>query len=166
MNTTIRLARKTDIPPITDILNHEILHSTAIYDYEPRTVDYQLEWYDQKLKDQMPIIIVEGEGEVLGFGTFGIFRPKVAYRFSVEHSIYVKHTARSKGIGKLLMVELIKLAKKDGYHTMIAGIDALNKGSYEFHQKFGFKEVGRFKEVGYKFNQWLDLIFMELLLDT
>jgi phosphinothricin acetyltransferase len=113
----------------------------------------------------MPVIVAEKDNEVVGFGTYGIFRPWDAYRFSVEHSIYTHHNFRGMGIGKLIMTELIKLAIEQGFHTMIAGVDASNKGSYGFHKKFGFQEIGTFKEVGYKFDRWLDLVFMQLFLD-
>ena len=112
----------------------------------------------------MPVIVAEIDNEVVGFGTFGIFRPWPAYQFSVEHSIYVHKNARSKGIGKSLLTELIVLAKNGGYHTMIAGVDGSNKGSFEFHKKFGFEEIGTFKEVGFKFAKWLDLRFLQLFL--
>lgn len=165
MNLTIRKAEVKDVKTILEIINHEILHSTVVYDYRERTHAQQLAWFEKKTQDRMPVIVVEKDNEVVGFGTYGIFRPWDAYRFSVEHSIYTHHNFRGMGIGKLIMTELIKLAIEQGFHTMIAGVDASNKGSYEFHKKFGFQEIGTFKEVGYKFDQWLDLIFMQLFLD-
>ncbi len=160
----IRSAEQKDVESILNIVNHEILHSTVVYDYKERTYEQQLAWFEKKLQDNMPVIVAEKEENVLGFGTFGIFRPWDAYRFSVEHSIYTHHNFRGMGIGTLIMTELIRLATEKGYHTMIAGVDASNKGSFEFHKKFGFQEIGTFKEVGYKFDCWLDLIFMQLFL--
>lgn len=158
----IRLATLKDIPEILEIINYEIENSTVVYDYTKRSLEKQLQWFAAKKESGMPVLVVEKENKILGFGTFGIYRPWDAYKFSVEHSIYVSNSSREIGVGKALMEELIFLAKKEGYHTMIAGIDAENKGSYLFHEKFGFKEVGRFNEVGYKFDRWLDLIFMQL----
>ncbi|WP_067034268.1 GNAT family N-acetyltransferase [Allomuricauda sp. CP2A] len=165
MNLTIRKAEVKDVKAILEIINHEILHSTVVYDYQERTYAQQLAWFEKKLQDRMPVIVAEKDNEVVGFGTYGIFRPWDAYRFSVEHSIYTHHNFRGMGIGKLIMTELIKLAIEQGFHTMIAGVDASNKGSYGFHKKFGFQEIGTFKEVGYKFDRWLDLVFMQLFLD-
>ena len=161
---SIRPAKLEDVPEILNIINYEIKNSTVVYDYEPRTLNQQTEWFYAKQEAKMPILVAEKDSAILGFGSFGIYRPWEAYKYSVEHSIYISSEFQGKGIGKSLMEELIILAKLKGYHTMIAGIDAENTGSYLFHKKFGFKEVGRFNEVGYKFNRWLDLIFMQLYL--
>lgn len=111
------------------------------------------------------MLVADLDGEVAGFATYGTFRPKPGYRFTVEHSVYLGESFRGKGIGTLLLTELIKIAKEAGVHTMIGGIDSSNEGSYLFHQKLGFKEVARLKEVGHKFGGWLDIIFMQLILD-
>lgn len=164
MELIVRNAIKEDVDKILEILNHEILNSTSLYDYEERTYENQLQWFEKKIIDGLPVIVVEKGNNVVGFGSYGIFRPWAAYQYSVEHSIYIEKSFRAMGVGKVLLTELIKLAKNNGFHTMIAGIDASNKGSIEFHKKFGFTEVGFFKEVGYKFDKWLDLIFLQLML--
>ena len=164
MEIVIREAEERDVDRILDIINYEILHSTVVYDYNERTYDFQLNWLRQKKKAGMPVIVAESENGVIGYGTFGIFRPFDGFQFSVEHSIYIDREYRSFGIGKQLLTELIELAKKNGFHTMIAGVDASNERSVEFHKKFGFKEVGTFKEAGFKFDKWLDLLFLQLLL--
>ena len=161
---SIRPAKLKDVPKILEIINYEITNSTVVYDYKKRSLAQQIEWFNAKQEAKMPVLVAEKNSTVLGYGSFGIYRPWEAYKYSVEHSIYVSSSDRGTGVGKILMEELILLAKKQGYHTMIAGIDAENNGSYRFHEKFGFKEVGRFNEVGYKFNRWLDLIFMQLYL--
>jgi len=158
MDIKIRKAEAKDVPSILEIINYEILNSTVLYDYEERSLAQQLAWFQKKEKDKMPVLVAARKNEVVGFATFGIFRPWAAYQYSIEHSIYVHKTARGIGVGNQLMMELIKLAKERKYHTMIAGIDTQNKGSFHFHKKFGFKEVGRFEQVGYKFGKWLDLI--------
>ncbi len=165
MELVIRNAEKRDVEKILDIVNYEILNSTVLYDYKERTYDYQLNWFWQKKKEGMPVIVAENENGVIGFGTFGIFRPWAAYQFSVEHSIYVSKNARASGVGKRLLTELISLARKGGFHTIIAGVDTSNNESLEFHKKFGFKEVGTLNEVGFKFDKWLDLKFLQLLLE-
>ncbi|MPR34641.1 GNAT family N-acetyltransferase [Salmonirosea aquatica] len=162
----LRQADERDAAALLDIINYEIRNSTVVYDYTERTLDYQLDWLRKKRTDGMPVFVAEQEKEVLGFSTFGVFRPWDAYQFSIEHSIYIAAKARGKGMGKLLMNEMIKTAKDMGFHTMIAGVDSGNEKSYAFHKQFGFVEVGRFSQIGYKFDRWLDLIFMQLFLDT
>lgn len=164
-SVTIRNANSNDIPSILEIVNHEILNSTVLYEYEPRSIRQQTEWFESKKADAWPVIVAEINGLVVGFGTYGPFRSREAYQKSIEHSVYVHKDYRGKTIGHRLMVELIRIAKQGEYHTMVAGIDSSNQGSVEFHRKFGFEEVGTFKEVGYKFNRWLNVTFMQLLLD-
>lgn len=166
MNLIIRNAETKDVQAVLDIVNHEIKNSTVVYDYTERSFDEQLEWFKKKTDDRMPVIVAEKDNEILGFATFGIFRPREAYKYSVEHSIYIHKDARGLGIGKLLMSNLIDLAQKNGFHTMIAGINATNQSSIDFHKKFGFEEIGVFKEVGYKFDKWLDLTFLQLFLNN
>ncbi|WP_018611304.1 GNAT family N-acetyltransferase [Segetibacter koreensis] len=160
----IREAVKEDLPVILEIMNDAILNSTAIYDYNARTCEYVNNWFAKKQSDNFPVIVGELEGKIIGFGSYGIFRAWDAYKFSAEHSIYIANGFRGCGRGGELLERLIALAKHQGFHTLIAGIDAENEGSCKFHSKFGFVEVGRLREVGYKFDRWLDLIFMQLLL--
>lgn len=164
MDMQLRQAEFKDLEAILDIINHAIIHTTAVYDYQPRTLDMQRRWLEKKQADNMPVVVTQVEGDVVGFGSYAIFRPWDGFQFSVEHSIYVAEKARGKGVGGKLLSKLVKLARVQGFHTMIAGIDAENKISYAFHKKFGFTEVGRLKEVGFKFDKWLDLVFMQLLL--
>jgi phosphinothricin acetyltransferase len=161
---TIREAQYSDMPDILEITNHEILHSTVLYEYEPRTVEQQTEWFEAKKKGGWPVFVAELNEQVVGFATYGPFRERAAYQKSIEHSVYVHKDFRGKTIGHRLMVELIQTAKENGFHTMIAGIDSSNQASVEFHRKFGFEVVGTFKEVGHKFDRWLDVTFMQLLL--
>lgn len=164
MNIKIRNAYPTDLPVILEILNYSIEHSTAIYDYEPRTLEAQTEWFELMLLNSMPVIVAEHERLVIGFGSFQRFRPKIGFQYSVEHSIYLDEKSRGMGVGGNLLESLIQRAKEQGIHTMIGCIDASNRGSIEFHKKYGFIEKGYIKEVGYKFDQWLDLVYMQLIL--
>ena len=164
MNVIIRNANVEDLPQILEIVNHAILHTTSNYLYEVQTLENQLQWFEEKKSKQFPIIVADYNGTALGFGTYGTFREKIGYRFTVEHSVYVAPEFIGKGIGKQLLLALIVLAKDEGYHTMIGGIDAANTGSIDFHRKFGFVETGIMKEVGFKFGKWLDLQFMQLIL--
>ena len=162
MKINVRFAEKEDLEDILAILNYEIVNSIAIYDYNAKTIKDMLEWFEEKQEKGMPLIVAELDKKVVGYGTFGDFRHKIGYRYTVEHSVYIAQNYRRRGIGKLVLSELIQIAKKDGYHMMIAGLDGANKESFEFHKKHGFIEVGTFKEVGFKFDQWLDVTFMQL----
>lgn len=162
--TILREATRSDIPEILDIINHEILHGTSVYDYNERTLDMQYQWFDKKKEQKYPIFVAVKGNEVVGYATYGMFRPWQAYKSTVEHSVYIKRGNRGAGIGEQLMKALIKSAADEGYHMMIGGIDASNQQSYNFHTKFGFKETGRLPQVAYKFERWLDLVFMQLML--
>ncbi|MBL0012359.1 MAG: N-acetyltransferase [Flavobacterium sp.] len=163
-NVIIRTANITDLPQILEIVNHAILHTTSNYLYEAQTLNDQAKWFEDKKSKGFPIFVADQNGIAIGFGTYGTFREKIGYQFTVEHSVYVAPDQIEKGIGRMLMLALIESAKEEGYHTMIGGIDAENTGSIEFHKKFGFEETGVIKEVGFKFGKWLDLQFMQLLL--
>ena len=164
MEITIRQANENDLEAILEIVNYSILHTTANYNYDVQTLEIQRKWLQQKHEQNFPVIVATQDNKVLGFGTYGMFREKIGYQFTVEHSIYVAPDLIAKGIGKLLMCELIELAKKQKIHTMIGGIDASNTYSIDFHKKFGFTECGIIREAGFKFDRWLDLQFMQLLL--
>ena len=159
----IRAAREKDLFQMLEIYNDVILHTTAVYDYEPHTLEMRRQWFEIKQQQGFPVFVAEEGDEILGFSSFGLFRAWAAYKYSVENSVYVKVTERGKGIGKLLMPPLIDAAKKLNMHTIIASIDATNEASLKLHKSFGFEEVAHFKEVGYKFERWLDLKFLQLI---
>lgn len=155
----VRLATQNDLQQTLDIYNEIIANSTAIFQYEPQTLDMRKEWFAEKREKNFPVFVAEENNEIVGFGTYGQFRNWQVYKYSVENSLYVKAGCRGKGIGKLLLQCLIKSAKQVQIHTIIAGIVADNEASLVLHKQFGFVEVAHFKEVGYKFNRWLDLKF-------
>ena len=163
---TVRLAGEADLPQLLDIYNHVILNTTAVYQYVPQTAEMRRAWFDSKQKDGYPIFVAEEKGIVLGFSSYGPFRAWAAYKYSIENSVYVAENQRGKGIAKLLLQPLIESARQQGYHAIIAGIDASNTASLRLHTSFGFEEVAHFRQVGFKFGRWLDLKFLELLLDT
>jgi len=165
MKIKIRPYQTEDTQAILDIINHSILHSTALYDYTIRSYEQQQNILQEKINKNFPVIVAELDGQVLGFGMYSEFRFREAYKFTVEHSVYVNQELNGKGIGKLLLEELIDLARKQKLHTMIAVIDAENQNSVQFHEKFGFKTVGIIKESGFKFDRWLDSVLMQLILE-
>jgi phosphinothricin acetyltransferase len=160
---TIRQAIETDLPQLLSIYNDIILHTTAVYDYEPHTQEMRKQWYETKKQQGLPVFVAEEGERILGFSSIGPFRAWAAYKYSVENSVYVAAEERGKGIGKLLIPPLIEATQKLGLHTIIASIDATNEVSLRLHKSFGFEEVAHFKEVGWKFNRWLDLKFLQLI---
>ena len=165
MGITIRNYQKSDAIAILDIINYNILNATALYDYSIRSLAQQESILESKIQAGFPVIVAENNGIVVGFGMYSEFRFREAYKFTVEHSVYVQQNSQGLGIGKLLLTELIQLAKKQGLHTMIGVIDAENQNSIDFHHKYGFKTVGVIKESGFKFNRWLDSVFVQLILE-
>lgn len=150
---------------ILEIINFNILNSTSIYDYKSRNLEEQKIIFENILSKNYPIIVAKIDDVLVGFGMYSEFRFKEGYKYTIEHSIYVHPDFQGKGIGKLLLSMLIELAKKQNFHTMIGVIDSENISSILFHEQFGFKIVGEIKESGFKFNRWLNSIFMQLILE-
>jgi phosphinothricin acetyltransferase len=161
---SIRDATENDLPEILAIYNDVILHTTAVYDYEPHTLEMRRQWFTTKQEQGFPVLVATEDDRIVGLSSIGPFRAWAAYKFSVENSVYVASNCRGRGIGKLLIPPLIESARKLNLHTVIAGIDASNEASLKLHEHFGFKEVAHFREVGYKFDRWLDLKFLQLII--
>lgn len=163
----LRDGTEDDVESILAIVNHSILHTTSNYNYDVNTMEVQLEWFRDRVTKGFPIFVATDgtDGRVVGFGSFGPFREKKGYQYTVEHSVYVDKDMVGKGIGSLLLARLIEAARDKGLHCMIGVVDADNKQSIAFHEKFGFSVSGTFRQVGYKFDRWLDAVFMSLLLD-
>lgn len=154
-------------PQILDIFNDAILNTTALYDYKPWTLETMKTWFETKAQHNFPVIgIVDDENRLMGFGSYGTFRVRPAYKYTIENSLYVDKDHRGKGLGKMLLQEIIRHATAQNYHCIIGVIDAANEVSIELHKKFGFEEVGTFKQVGFKFGKWLDAVFMQFMLPT
>lgn len=150
---------------ILDIFNDAILTSTALYDYQPRTLASMDDWFANKLKGNFPILGLENAaGQLIAFGSYGTFRSFPAYKYTVEHSVYVHRDHRKQGLGLQIMQALIEAAQQNDLHAMIGAIDASNDVSRALHQRLGFQHVGTLPQVGFKFGRWLDLAFYQLLL--
>lgn len=165
MEINIEDASTIHLPGILEIVNHAILETTAVYDYNPKSLADMELWLQEKQDNNWPVIVALQDNAVLGYATFGTFRSKEAFKYTVEHSVYINDKATGKGLGTLLLNKLIAVAKAHGHHTMIGCIDADNKGSIAFHERFGFTGCGIIKAVGFKFNRWLDMQLMQLILN-
>lgn len=152
---------------ILAIFNDAIINSTALYDYQPRTREMMTGWFDTKSKGKYPVIGVETDsGDLMGFVSYGTFRAWPAYKYSVEHSVYVDARFRGQGIGKRLLQEIITTARGQEYHTLVGGIDSTNTVSIRLHESLGFTYCGAIQQAGFKFGRWLDLSFYQLILST
>jgi len=152
---------------ILEILNEAIVNSTALYDYEPRDWAAMERWFAAKQAGGFPVIGVENAaGELLGFVTYGTFRAFPAYKYTVEHSIYVHYQHRGRGLGRRLLQQIIEVAIENEVHVLVGAIDATNEGSIHLHESAGFSYAGTLNQVGYKFDRWLDLAFYQLTLAT
>lgn len=167
MNFILKPCTEKQLPEILEIYNHAILNTTALYDYKTRTMETMNVWYADKLQGNYPLIgAFDDHGTLLGFATYGMFRVRPAYKYTVEHSVYVRHDQRGLGIGKALLKEIIQKAVEQDYHVMMGVIDASNEVSIKLHEKEGFFLNGIVREAGYKFGKWLDVAFYQLILKT
>jgi L-amino acid N-acyltransferase len=163
----IRCTHDRHAEHILAIFNEAIVHSTALFDYHPRTAEAMVGWFKAKAAGAFPVIGVEDEGgQLLGFASYGTFRAWPAYKYSVEHSVYVHKDHRGQGIGRLLMRELIAAAQAQNVHVLVGCIEASNVGSIALHAGLGFTHAGTIKEAGFKFGRWLDVSFYQLVLQT
>ena len=162
---TIRDATADDFAAITAIYNDVLINSTAIYRDEPATIDERIAWWKSRNQQNYPTLVACDGGAVIGFSSFGDFRQWPGYRFTVEHTVHVHAQARGKGAGSTLVRALIPRAAALGKHIMIGGIDAENVDSLRFHERLGFERVAHFKEVGFKFGRFLDLVFVQRWID-
>lgn len=167
MNYELKPCAEKQLPEILDIFNDAILNSTALYDYKIRNMETMNAWYADKTSHNSPIVgAFDEEGTLLGFATYGMFRVRPAYKYTVEHSVYVRSDKRGLGLGKVLLKEIIKKAEEQNFHVLVGVIDASNDVSIKLHENEGFKLTGIIKEVGFKFGKWLDAAFYQLILKT
>jgi L-amino acid N-acyltransferase YncA len=176
----IRLATAADLPAINDIYNHYVPISTTTYDVQPMSLETRRQWFENRDAIHPVTVAYHDESEpptptasslqptasrpIVGWGSLHTFRNKSGYRLTVENSVYVHPDRQREGIGSAILLDQIERAKALGLHVIVAGIDAEQTPSLALHYKHGFREVGRFGQIGYKFDRWLDVIFMELLL--
>ena len=157
----IRDAAESDLPGLLVIYNDVIATSTAVYSYQAVSLEERTQWWRARVGQGYPVLVALDQSGVLGFSTFGDFRTWPGYRFTVEHSVHVRQDRRGHGVGKELVTALFPRAEALGKHVMIAGVDAANEASIRFHERLGFEKAAHLREVGHKFDRWLDLVFLQ-----
>lgn len=163
----VQCEQKRHAEAILAIFNDAIVNSTALYDYKPRTMDMMATWFENKTRGEFPVIGIENDtGELMAFGSYGTFRAWPAYKYSVEHSVYVDARFRARGLGKWVLQEVIAAAQGQGYHTLVGVIDASNSVSIRLHERLCFTHCGTIRQAGFKFGRWLDVAFYQLILPT
>jgi L-amino acid N-acyltransferase YncA len=160
----IRDAARDDLPAILDIHNDAIRTTTAIWDEQEVGIQDRREWFDARRSAGLPVLVAEVGGVVAGYASYGPWRAKTGYRFTVENSVYVHPEHRGRGAANALMPVLIEHARAGDVHSIVAGIEASNAGSIALHEKHGFRQVALLPEVGFKFGRWLDLAYLQLTL--
>lgn len=160
----VRPTTEEDVPEIREIYNYEILHGTATFDTEPKTIEDRLAWFRELQQSPYCVLAAEVDSETVGWGCLQPYRPRPAYRFTTEDSVYVHQEWRGRGIGKAILGRLVEIARENGLRNIIAAIAEGHPESEALHARYGFEHAGRLRKVGYKFEQWLDVVFMQLTL--
>ena len=164
---TVRPARADDVAAMAAIYNHVVATSTAIYTAQPSTVHERRDWFDKRTGAGFPVMAALHGHELVGYASFAEFRGAwPGYLHSVEHSVYVRADCWRRGVGSALVRALFPLAAALDKHVMVGGIDAANEGSLRLHERLGFERVAHFREVGRKFDRWLDLVFVQRFIDA
>lgn len=162
----IRDALDADLAGILQIYNDAVQNSTAIWNDRIVDLNNRRAWLAERHEQGYPVLVaIDDEQQVIGYASFGPWRPHDGFRQTVENSVYVRPGQRGSGVGRSLMQELIKRARELGKHVMMAAIESENRASVHMHQQLGFMHVGQMRQVGRKFDRWLDLTFMQLMLD-
>ena len=161
LSVTVRDAAEADLPAILAITNDAIRNGTALWTLTPATLASRREWMAERISGGFPVLVAERASAVVGFGSYGRFRPHEGYARTVEHSLYVDATARRTGVGQALLQALLRAATLGGVHVMVGGIEAQNAASIALHERAGFSRSALLLQVGRKFDRWLDLLFMQ-----
>ncbi|WP_236209636.1 GNAT family N-acetyltransferase [Pseudomonas tohonis] len=166
MNNEIRDASEADLPGILAIYNDAVEHTTAIWNETLVDLANRRAWLAERTAAGFPVLAAhDAAGEVVGYASYGAWRPHDGYKHTVEHSVYVRADQRGKGLGPQLMQALIARARSAGLHVMVGAIESENAASIRLHQRLGFTTTGQMPQVGRKFGRWLDLTFMQLILE-
>jgi L-amino acid N-acyltransferase YncA len=164
MALNVRRAVDADSEAIRSIYNPEVLESTVTFDLVPRSLEEQREWLRARSGAHAVLVAVDGDDEVVGFGSLSPYKDRAAYSTTVEDSVYVRRDQQGQGVGRLLLAELVGVATAHGFHTVMARIVGGHDASIRLHARLGFEIVGTEREVGRKFGRWLDVVVMQRLL--
>jgi len=159
----VRAATVDDLPAIVAIYNQAVMNTTATADVEPQTLEARRAWFDERTAQGMPILVAVFRGEVVGWGALGRYHARFGYRFTVENSVYVADDHQGHGVGGKLLAALVAAAKRGGNHSIVAVLAGGNQASERLHARCGFVEMGRLRELVHKFDQWIDVVYMQLL---
>lgn len=160
----VRQATLEDLPAVVDIYNQAVLHTTATADFTAQTLEARRAWFDERRAQGLPVLVAVEDGAVVGWGALNRYHARIGYRFTVENSVYVAESAQGRGVGKALLGELVTAARQGGYHAIIAVLAGDNQASTALHQRFGFVEMGRLCEIIHKFDRWIDVVYLQLML--
>jgi L-amino acid N-acyltransferase len=161
----LRLATVDDAEPMRVIYNYEVENTTATFDLVTRSLADQREWLAER-SGAFAAVVAVVDDEVVGFASLSPYKERAAYRTTVEDSVYVRRDCQGKGIGKALLSEMVEVARRHGFHSVMARIEASGEASVALHRSCGFALVGIEREVGRKFNRWLDIALMQRLVDA
>lgn len=162
----IRLAQDSDLQAINDIYNWYVPRSTCTYQLEPEPIEGRIEWFRDHPPDRYPVIVSEVDSIVVGWGSLSPFRPRAAYAPTVEASVYIRHDFHRQGLGRLILEDLIRRARKAGFHSLIGGASADQTASIALQESMGFRKIAHLVEVGLKFGKRLDVVYLQLMLET
>ena len=160
----VRLAGDGDLVAINEIYNYYVPRSTCTDQLEPETIEARTTWFREHDPHKYPVVVAEADGEVVGWGSLSKFRERAAYAPTVEGSIYIRHDRHRQGLGRLILVDLIERARGAGFHSLIGGADAEQTASIALQESLGFQRVAHLVQVGYKFDRWLDVVYLQLML--
>jgi phosphinothricin acetyltransferase len=165
MNSTLlRDASATDLPAISEIYNYYVLHSTCTYQLEPESLADRQAWFGLHSAERYPVVVVEIDGAVVGWGSLSKFHARAGYDGTVEASVYVANGFHRRGLGRLMLEHLIERARRIGYHVLIGGASADQTASIALQESLGFTRVGQLREVGRKFDRWRDVVYLQVIL--
>ncbi|WP_341894937.1 N-acetyltransferase family protein [Ferrovibrio terrae] len=162
----IRDATLEDSEAIRAIYNDAVLNTTAVFDYTAREPQAQRDWMAMKADQNLPVLVAVDGAAVVGYSSFGQFRPWPAFLYCVENAIYIAPDRRGQGIGQKLLTALVAVAAQRGLRSMVAAITAENAASLHLHEKLGFTRTGLIRDSGWKFDRWLDLVFLQRMLQS
>lgn len=160
----LRLATAADLPAVSEIYNHYVLHSTCTFATEPEGEEYWRNWFASHVGAHPAIVAADG-GQVVGWGTLSKWNSRCAYQFSVEDSVYIHKEHHRHGIGRAILTELVALARKHGHRNIVAQIAGDQIPSEKLHTSLGFRKAGVLESIGFKFERWIDVAIWQLRLD-